>query len=164
MERNKKLSTLTVYKREDMALKIKPPLQETFVLERADENYGNGGEPTIVVIRQATQKQYETRSNLYSTTVSELGEGNSSVKVTQRFSAAELHRVEAYLTLAGSNIKTEDENGVEKSLFNFGKNGLQMSEDSFKEAWGRLPIDVAEEIHEKVIALNPTWGPQGEAS
>jgi len=37
-----------------------------------------------------------------------------------------------------------------------------MTEAEFAEAWGRLPPEVAAEIHEKVIAINPMWGPGGE--
>jgi hypothetical protein len=33
-----------------------------------------------------------------------------------------------------------------------------MGESAFAEAWGLLPLEVALEIHAKVIELNPTWG------
>ena len=51
-------------------------------------------------------------------------------------------------------ISIEDENG--EPLFKF-----PLVEKDFVKAWNRLPIFVANEIHSKVLEMNPTWG--GEA-
>jgi len=37
-----------------------------------------------------------------------------------------------------------------------------MNNNEFAEAWGLLPGDIALEIHEKVLEVNPLWdGPLG---
>jgi hypothetical protein len=108
-------------------------------------------------VRQATQAQHERRSDLFSRLTSRVGNDPSIVEIVTRFSFPELQRIECFLALKGSNL--EDENG--EPLFRF-KNGV-ITERDFNEVWGKLPPLVADEIHEKVLLLNPTWGKLGEA-
>lgn len=141
-----------------MSFKLSPPIEETFHLERTDETFDVQGEPTIITIRQATQLQNERRFNQFATIKQRFIPGDDEVEISQRFSPPELMRVEAFLTLTGSNITSDDG----KPLFNFksDKNGrtvLDMSEKAFELAWGELPNLVAVEIHEKVLEVNPTW-------
>jgi len=126
-----------------MPVKLTAPLEKDFPLERTDLAYDNEGEPTKVTIRQATQ----ARASL-----------NDELQLRQKWSVEELKRIEVYLTLIGCNL--EDEDG--KSLFRFkslnGHSDLDMTENEFKKAWGKLPPDIAQEIHEKVLEVNLSWG------
>lgn len=143
-----------------MPLKLKPPVEQTFPLEKTDKLYGSEG--TIVTIRQASQLHHERRQDLWATMNSRYSDGTDTVELIQRFNQPELFRIETMLTLVDCNI--EGENG--KPLFKFRKEGnsqvLSMNEGAFKEAWGQLPVDVAAEIHEKVLEVNPTWSNRGE--
>jgi hypothetical protein len=137
-----------------MALKLTAPVEQEFVLERTDKQYGTEG--TTVRIRQATQRDHERRAKIYSTLIRRIEEnelGNESVSFIQHFSFPELMRIQAMLTVIESNI--EDENG--KPLFWRG-----MSDVEFNASWGKLPAIVAIEIHDHVLELNPDWMPQGE--
>lgn len=145
-----------------MPLKLTPPIEKTFNLEKTDKLYESEG--TTVTVRQASQLHHERRQDLWATMNSRFGGETDTVELVQRFNQSELHRIETMLTLVDCNI--EDENG--KPLFKFKKQGssnsLDMSEIAFRNAWGKLPVDVAIEIHEKVLEVNPTWSNQGEGS
>jgi hypothetical protein len=63
------------------------------------------------------------------------------------------------------NIIGEDD----KPLFKFAKDGKGRSylEDvsAFQLAWDSLPTEICQEIHDKVLILNPSWNQNlGEAS
>jgi hypothetical protein len=145
-----------------MPFKLQPPVEETFFLDKTDEAYPlevtNEGEPqrTTVLIRQATQAQHERRSDLFSKLTSRVGNDPDVVEIVTRFSFPELQRIECFLAVKDCNI--EDEDG--KPLFKF-KNGV-ISEADFNRGWGKLPPLVCDEIHQKVLELNPTWGKMGE--
>jgi len=144
-----------------MPLKLSPPIEKTFTLDKTDKLYGAEG--TTVTIRQASQLQHERRQDLFASMQSRLTEDTGIVELVQRFNLPEVHRIEAMLTIIDCNIESEDG----KPLFKFKKvsktgSVLAMSEREFKEAWGQLPVDVATEIHEKILEVNPTWGASGE--
>lgn len=142
-----------------MPIKLSAPIEQEFVLEKADETYGNDGEPTRIVVRQATQAQNEKRSRVYSEVnrvlSSSLDDGETILR--QQWSWEELKRMEVYLSLVDCNIMNEDGN----PLFKFRKNGnhqiMDMTTSAFEKAWGLLPTDVAMEIHEKVMEVNLSW-------
>ena len=148
-----------------MPLKLAAPTEETFELERSDALYGTDGEPTRVTIRQATQAQNEKRSRVFSElqrvfkAQQEDEEGNSFT-LRSNWTNEELKRTEAFLTMVDCNLLDEDD----KPLFRFKKRKgddkqyLDMSTHEFSEAWGRLPPIIANEIHEKVLEVNLTWG------
>lgn len=149
-----------------MPLKISLPIEKDFILERSDLAYDNDGEPTRVTIRQATQAQNEKRSHIYSEVTNVINRGledmNAEVQLRQHWSLEELKRMEVFLTLVDCNIL--DENGSQ--LFRFRSDGkrqvLHMTAREFAEAFGKLPQDIALEIHEKVLEVNPSWdGPLG---
>jgi hypothetical protein len=145
-----------------MPLKLKPPVEETFYLDKTDATYPPEStndeivERTTVLIRQATQAQHERRSDLFSRLTSRVSDNPDVVEIITRFSFPELQRIECFLSVRDCNI--EDEDG--KPLFKF-KSGI-ISETDFNRAWGKLPPLVCDEIHEKVLELNPTWGKLGE--
>lgn len=145
-----------------MPLQLKTKIEQTFPLDRTDEKYG--GEGTIVTIRQASQYQHEKRQEIFSNMRSRYSaDGQELLEIIQRFNALELHRLDVRLTIADCNIL--DENGDMLFIFKKDKNGrsyLNMTDPEFDKAWGALPIDVADEIYEKVSIVNPSWGPSGE--
>jgi len=145
-----------------MPLQLKTKIEQTFNLTRADEKYG--GEGTTVTIRQASQWQHEKRQEIFSNMRSRYSaDGQDLLEILQRFNALELHRLDVRLTIADCNIL--DENGEELFKFKKEKSGrtyLGMTDSEFDKAWGVLPIDVADEIYEKVLVVNPSWGPSGE--
>jgi len=144
-----------------MPLKLTAPIEKECVLEKSDELFGCEGDPTRVTIRQATQAQHERRSDLWAEMTQEVfGDrvAPDSVRLIQRISLPELHRIEVYCTLAGSNILGVDG----EPLFKFKNGKLAMTEYEFNIAWGQLLPEIVNEIHEKVLEVNPTWGKQGE--
>lgn len=139
-----------------MALKLTTPIEKDFILEKTDKEFDVKTGHTTICVRQASQGQYEIRNGLLSE-FTRVFDG-SQLTVSQHFSPEELYRREVELTLTASNI--EDDNG--KALFTF-KDG-KVDPISFRKGWALLPPLVAEEIHEKVMEMNPLWaGPAGEA-
>lgn len=142
-----------------MALRLKTPEEKQFPLEIADPTGS-----THVIVRQATQREQELRADLWSTTSRILRDQNGpEVELRQRISMPEIMRKEIFLTLVGCNI--EDDNG--QPLFKFSLDTSTgrtrpTSEAEFAVAFGKLPLAVAYEIHNKVLQLNPSWGGQGE--
>ena len=137
-----------------MALKLAAPIEKECKLEETDKHFETEG--TTILILQASQKEHEKRSSMFSEIIRRVErdeEGNQSISFVERFCVPELMRVEARLTIVESNI--EDEKG--KPLFK--KN---MSHTAFDRAWGKLPPLVAYEIHSKILEVNPDWVPLGE--
>lgn|SRR5574340_7637 len=143
-----------------MPLKIKVPIVKEFVLSKSDAAFGVEGEQTRISVRQATQAAHERRSNLFSNIIREWSNSDEGIRLIQRFSLEELKRIEVFLTLAACNI--EDEHG--NPLFQFGSDGFLKDETKFKEAWGRLPTLVADEIHDCVLMVNVDWQPEDRKS
>ena len=144
-----------------MAKKIGHPLVKQFPLEKADP----GGD-TYVTIRQAKQREQEEHDELYAETSRVWNDQQVGVmELKQRVSMGVVQRREVELTLVDSNILDADG----KPLFTFKKNthgvmSLDMTPTQFREAWGQLDPDDADEIHAKVREMNPQWGPLGKAS
>jgi len=150
-----------------MPLKLIAPVYKTFTLERSDERYGNDGEPTTVTIRQATQAQHEQRQSLWDTIERKFSDLNpDEVTLVQHVPMEVLKRLEVYLTLADCNITTESGDPMFPSRQDKdGNPKIALSKAKFEEAWGLLPPDVAEEIHQKVLDVNIIWsGRRGEVS
>lgn len=141
-----------------MPVQLAAPLVQRFVLEETDKKYGVEGEETYVVIRQATQEQNEIRQQMFAqfNRIFDFAEEDKvELKETRNFLV--LARNETYLTLVDCNILDENKN----SLFRFKKDGansiLDMNELEFKKAFGKLPGDIANEIHKKVREVNISW-------
>mgnify|MGYP001236361293 CR=1 FL=1 len=147
-----------------MPLQLTAPVFKTFRLEKTDEKYGDGGEPTTIQVRQATQKEHEERMQLFSILKREYeDERPDTMTLVQVLSLEELKRKEAWLTLAECNILDPQGN----ALFKFRKGDnprIEMTMTQFAVAWGLLPPDVANEIHDRILEVNLVWTGQGEAS
>lgn len=149
-----------------MPLKISLPIEKDFTLDRSDLAYGNDGEPTRVTVAQATQKQNEKRSHIYSEVTNVINRDPEDLvpelQLRQHWSLEELKRVETFLTLRSCNILDPDGNPLFRFKMTNNKQEIDMNNHEFAEAWGRLPGDIAQEIHEKVLEVNPLWdGPLG---
>jgi len=145
-----------------MALQLKTPEQREFTLDECDPT----GD-TKITIRQATTREHTLRAEMWATASRIMRDGmGSEVELKQRISFPEIVRREVFLTLVACNILAPhvDESTPPEPLFKFaqdsatGRPYLAMSEDKFALAWGKLPVEIALEIHAKVIELNPTWG------
>jgi hypothetical protein len=150
-----------------MPIQLIAPIYETMTLDRSDERYGNDGEPTEVTIRQASQHEHERRQDLFSKLERKYSDlSPDEVTVVQNIPMEELKRLETFLTLCDCNLL--DENGDPLFPSKRDRNGhprMSLSKTQFDLAWGKLPPDVAEEIHEKVLEVNLIWrGRSGEAS
>ena len=113
-----------------------------------------------VTIRQATQgvvdklENFRTSNNEYQWNDKEQGK---TVMKTNRGSA-EIRRLQVRETLVGANLKGEDAQPVFKTFcFKNDKDVL-----AFDAAWDAFPPELAEEIFEKVLEVNPQWAPKGE--
>lgn len=131
-----------------MSLKLKAPITEEFELPLTDAKYGeDGGEPTKVTIKQASQGEHSVRSQLWSRFTRQFDD--DKMQVVQDISPAHVQRKEVFLTMVACNIEAQ---GGEQ-LFKF-----PLVENEFIKAWNQLPVMVAEEIHSKVLKVNPIWG------
>jgi hypothetical protein len=136
-----------------MPIKLKSPLKKEFHLIKSDAELGvdETGDPTLITVRQATQGDHELRNDLDSEFRREYD--GRTIKVVQRISFDDLRRREVFLTLCACNILDED---GKRLLFEF-ENGRLIDEGKFNTAWGKLPPTVADEMHEKVMEMNPLW-------
>jgi hypothetical protein len=141
-----------------MALQLTAPIKKEFHLEETDKLFENDGDPTRVIVRQATQSHHERRSDLWAELKQRVMDDDSVIMI-QHLSIPELHRIEVFCTFSACNIAAEDG----EALFKFKNGELDMTEAQFTKAWGKLPPQVAAEIHLKVLEVNPTWKPRGEA-
>ena len=148
-----------------MPLKISIPLEETHVLERSDAAYGNDGEPSRVTVRQATQAQNEKRSHIYSevtNVINRSDEMSAELQLRQHWSLEELKRMEVFLTMVDCNVLAPNDEPLFKFRQKGNKQVMNMTTNEFAEAFGKLPTDIASEIHSMVLKVNPSWdGPLG---
>ena len=142
-----------------MPIRLIAPQQQEFILERTDITFENVGDPTRISVRQATQGDYERRYSLFSEwpRVRKLDKPDE-IRYVQSFSYEVVKRMEVFLSLAACNILDDDGN----PLFKFSNNRVDMSEQEFKLSWDKLPLLIADEIHEKVLQVNMTWQVAGE--
>ena len=142
-----------------MPLKLTAPTYETFPLEKSDRLHGIADDdPTTVTIKQAAQGEHEQRQALFARLEQKWNQLTpEEVSLVQNLSWEEVKKLEVYLTLVECNyLDMED-----KPLFptKKGKDGpeLMMTKTQFQKAWAKVLPDVAVEIHEKVLELNPIW-------
>jgi len=141
-----------------MPIKLDIAERKEFILEESDKIIGNTTEPTKISVRQASQGEYTRRQDLFSSWKRQFDPEVGGDVVIQHFNYEIMKRLEVYLTLADCNI--EDSDG--SVLFRFRDGRISMQESEFNKAWGKLPLIIANEIHQKVLAVNPDWGPGGE--
>lgn len=153
-----------------MPLKLAAPIIKTFTLDDSDETYGiEGEEATTIYVKQATQYGHALRQDLFSTLERKYrglgeGEGLNEVSIVQRIALEELKELEVWLTLVDCNMLDEEGKALFPSKTNkAGEMRLSMTRQQFAKAWGKLFPDVAREMHNKVLEVNPLWvGLEGE--
>lgn len=137
-----------------MPLQLQAPVIEEFELTDIDKEFGCDGEPTVVMIRQATQYENEKRYAVFNRLVRTYADvGDGIIQETQNVPITELIRIEVYLTLAACNILDVDG----KPLFKFKEDRIGMNETAFYRAWGKLHPRMAKAIHDHVIEVNFDW-------
>lgn len=136
-----------------MPVRLEPPVEKEFVLERTDKLFKNTGDPTTIKVKQAREGDHMERMNLWREFKRTL-EITGDISVTQSVSPSEVKRKEVYLTLIACNL--QDDQG--KDVFDF-----PLKEGPFVRAWATLPPMVADEIHEKVLEVNLIWSAEGES-
>ena len=142
-----------------MPLKLMAPLVKEFSLDEIDETYEVEGEPTVIKIRQATQRDAEDRAAVFNRITSQYSQaGDGVVKEVREIPWTELTRKEVYLALAACNIETEEG----KQLFKFKNDRVDMTLSAFGKAWGKLPPKICRKIHECVLEVNVTWSGASE--
>ena len=137
-------------KENTMPILLRAPIKKQFHLEKSDAELGVTDGATMVTIRQATQGDYELRNDLTSEFKREYD--GVLIRVVQRISFDDIKRREVFLTLCACNIISEGK----KPLFRF-DNGKLRDEVEFRDAWYKLEPIIADEIHEKVLEMNPLW-------
>ena len=141
-------------------MRINKPLEKKVALAHNPEDW--------VVIRQATQGDVEALADYTSETRRVLRD-DDSLELVNRFSYPERQRQEAFRVLAGSSIFIEDESGEDgqRPLFEFKTKGgvtrTSMTEEEFTAAWGLLPGELAQDIHEAILDVNPQWDPNPQS-
>jgi hypothetical protein len=150
-----------------MPLKLTAPIYKIFTLDDADEKYGNMEDPTTVTVKQASQGEHEQRQSLFATLEQRWNQLEpDEVSLVQKISMEEVKKLEVFLSLCESNFENEDGEPLFPSKNDkFGNPVLAMNKQQFIKAWDKLLPDVAREIHQKVLEVNPIWQRQsGEAS
>jgi hypothetical protein len=133
-----------------MPIKLKTPITKEFHLTKSDDDLGNTDGATMITVRQATQGDFERVNDLNSEFKREYD--GITIRAVQRISFDDIRRKQIYLTLGACNITDEND----KPLFEF-VGGKVRDEADFKIAWYKLPPVVADEIHERVLEMNPLW-------
>lgn len=142
-----------------MPIKLAAPLYETYTLDESDKRYGDPEDPTTITVKQASQGDHELRQSMFSTLEQKWKQLEpDEVTLVQRISMEELKKLEVYLTLCDSNMEDGDGNPLFPSKNDKdGNPRLAMSKSKFMETWSLLNPFVANEIHKKVLKLNPLW-------
>lgn len=149
-----------------MPLVLMKGIPEAYKLEKADPS----GE-TFVTIKPATVAEQAARDDLNSKATRTIRSSSpDAIEVKSDTTYSQRQALEVFLTLVDSNIMLQDTDaqgaplGEPKPLFKItrssrGEPYLDMNRLQFTDSWGKLPTEVAEEIHSKVLAKNPQWDP-----
>lgn len=142
-----------------MPYQFTAPLVKEFTLDKTDMKYDIKDDPTLVKIRQVKMGDKKFRDDLYAKF--ERRFDGDVITVAQTVSLDDVVRKEVYLTMAACNIIGSD---GKSPMFKFKGERLE-NEHEFNLAWAGLDPDVANEIHDKVLEMNPMWNPNlGEST
>jgi hypothetical protein len=141
-------------------------LPEEYTLDLPDDLDPN--HDTVVTIRPATVEQNAVRDELWTKQKRTYNSDSpNAMTIESESTYSQRQATEVYITLVGSNLEYQpvDMHGEPKGdpvpLFKFGSKGnesyLDMTREEFLAAWGKLPQEVADEIHRCVLLKNPQW-------
>jgi len=144
-----------------MPKSISTPLQKTVPLTKFDES----GD-THVIVRQARQSEVEYVASASMGYTRQITDPETGAQISVRYPASrqEIMRRRVEAVLCGCNIL--DTNG--QPLFRFadlpdGRRAVSMeTAPTFAEQWGKLEPELAREIYEAVLQVNPMWSNLGE--
>jgi hypothetical protein len=141
-----------------MPKKVAKPVDQICPLMKWDSEGG-----TTVTIRQATQgivdrlENFRTSNNEYQW--DDKAQGKTTMKTNR--GSAEIRRLQVRETMVACNLVDEETDKPHFTTFIF-KTDADVK--AWDEAWDALPTELAQEIWEKVLDVNPQWKPQGEAA
>jgi hypothetical protein len=127
----------------------KKPVEKTFTVESEFGEFS-------ITIRQARVGDKIRRDDLVSESSLVLNDKVLGTEIKQRLNPGEIRRFEVYLTMTDCNIEAEDDAGKLTPWFSF-INGRLTDQASFERAYNQLPEEVADQIHTKVVEVNPQW-------
>lgn len=122
----------------------------------------------FVRVRYATIAEETSISKFAARHETQFLDSNGLATFKSDFSQLELQRMRAYLTLADCNISLPSESeptNPDKAtpIFTFqriaGAVRVNMTEDEFNQAWGKLPTEWASAIVKAVLEVNKQWNP-----
>jgi hypothetical protein len=149
-----------------MPLVLIKGIPESFKLEKADPS----GD-TFVMIKPATVAEQAARDDLNARATRTIRSSSpDAIEVKSEWTFSQRQALEVFLTMVDCNVMVQESDaegkpsGDAKALFKTGRNTrgeayLDMNRIQFTEAWGKLPTEVADEIHSKVLKKNPQWDP-----
>ena len=144
-----------------MAFQLKPLAElskETTIIKISGIPEISEDSPIVVAFKQATEYEAMERDDFLAQPVElEIKDGMYANERRRPRTFARRRAFEVYLTMTACDILNE--NG--KPLFNFAEmDGVKKfagSYEAFLKKWGKLPLPVADAIHEKCIEVNPDW-------
>lgn len=129
----------------------KKPIEKTFDIY--SEEFGNG----TVTIRQARTGDDIRRKELVSEASWVVSDNLLEQEIKQKINPANLHRYDIFLTMTACSFELEGEKEGDIESFKFA-NGRLNDQAHFERLYNLLPMDVSEQIYEKVLSVNPMWG------
>jgi hypothetical protein len=120
--------------------------QEFFLVQPPEDTV-----PEYVHIRKRNTGMEQARKELLQSDTWQEGEDN--LRKSSTLTIEQIHLKEIYLSLADCNLCETDGS----FLFQFKDNSLDMTEDEFQLAWGRLPVFYRTQITDLVHQVNPEW-------
>jgi len=149
-----------------MSVVITRSLPEEYKLDLPEE-YDPKGEATVIV-KPATVAENAQRDEFWAKQKRTYhADTPNAMTVESEGTFAQRQALEVSLTLVGCNIDFQDVDangepkGDPKPFFRFKKQAglptLAMSRTDFLDSWGKLPQEVADEIHRCVLLKNPQW-------
>jgi hypothetical protein len=141
-------------------------LPEEYTLDLPDEL--DPSHDTVVTIKPASVQENAVRDELWAKQKRTYNaDMPNAMTIESESTYAQRQATEVYITLVGCNIEYQpldhlgEPKGDPEPLFKFGSKAgvayLDMSRDQFLVAWGKLPQEVADEIHRCVLLKNPNW-------
>jgi hypothetical protein len=121
-------------------------IREFFLIQPPEDTL-----PAYVHIRKMTVLAETERTALLQSDLWQEGEAN--LRKSSSLTIEEIHIKEVYYSLADCNFCEEDGS----FLFRFKNQFLDMTENEFQLAWGRLPTEYQKQIIDLVHAVNPIW-------
>jgi hypothetical protein len=144
---------------------VAKPIRQAIVAECKLLEYDPDGD-TSVWIRQARAHEEAQRDRLWAKTMIERDTAEGTYREIYDLPGMELVSTECWLTFEDANILMERAIGKGKDgediieTYKLFRKGMSQSE--FKDAFGKLPMDLIMEWHAKVREINYHWAPGGK--